>query len=283
MTGMIKIVAGIVLYNPDLDRLFENVSTIYDQVDMLVLINNGSTNYNEVLNLFDNYEHIHFIDKHVNEGIASALSEILLYAKTNNYDWALTLDQDSVCKEGLIYEYKSFITSYSDIDNVGIITCNIIDRNFQIPSSFDADVKYIEIRQAITSGQLIQVSKYERTDGFDKKLFIDSVDFDLCINMRLHGYKIIRINFDGLIHEVGKGKNVSLLGKEYITYNHPPFRQYYIARNHLYLARKYPSEISQIKEAIREIRAQILIMIFEDNKINKLAARWKGIKDIRKM
>ena len=37
------IIAGIVLYNPDISRLKENISAIRPQVDKVVLIENGSS------------------------------------------------------------------------------------------------------------------------------------------------------------------------------------------------------------------------------------------------
>ena len=37
------IIAGIVLYNPDICRLKENISAIRPQVDKIVLIENGSS------------------------------------------------------------------------------------------------------------------------------------------------------------------------------------------------------------------------------------------------
>ena len=39
-----KYIAGIVLYNPDLGRLKENIESICKQVDKVILIDNGSDN-----------------------------------------------------------------------------------------------------------------------------------------------------------------------------------------------------------------------------------------------
>lgn len=39
-----KIVAGIILYNPDIDRLMDNISAISPQVESIIIIDNNSIN-----------------------------------------------------------------------------------------------------------------------------------------------------------------------------------------------------------------------------------------------
>ena len=45
---MEEIFAGIVLYNPDIERLKENVEHISGQVSKVVFVNNGSNNTQEI-------------------------------------------------------------------------------------------------------------------------------------------------------------------------------------------------------------------------------------------
>lgn len=274
-----KLMTGIVLFNPEIERLKENIDAIYNQVNMVLLVNNGSDNLDKVEELVKDYDRIIIQDNGSNLGIATALKEIMDYAIAQEYDWVLTLDQDSVCQPDLIKTYLK----YCEFDKTGILTCNIVDRNFTIETGFAEGNEYREVPQCITSGSLISVLAYRQTDGFDEKLFIDSVDFDICINMRLHGFKIIKINYDGILHEVGHGKNVKLLFKNYIAYNHSPFRQYYMARNHRYLVMKYPNQFSGVKEMIREIRAEIIILFYEKDKIEKLKSRWKGLREAKNL
>lgn len=274
-----KVMAGIVLFNPDIKRLKENIDAIYEQVDLVLLVNNGSDNIDVVRDMIADCGKITVLDNGSNLGIATALKRIMRYAEKWEYDWVLTLDQDSVCQPGLINAY----TLYYGLDSVGILTCNIVDRNFSISSGFTEGQEYREVSQCITSASLIKVEAYRQTDGFDEKLFIDSVDFDICINMRCHGYKIYKINYDGVLHEVGHGRNVKFLFKDYISYNHSPFRQYYMARNHRYLVMKYPDQFSKLKEWIREIRSEAIILFYEEDKIKKLRSRWKGLLDAKKI
>lgn len=97
-----KTLAGIVLFNPDVDRLKENVNAIIQQVDDLILIDNGSGNINEVKAIHFHDKKYTIIENGNNLGIATALGQIMEYGIQYGYDWVLTLDQDSVCRPGLI-------------------------------------------------------------------------------------------------------------------------------------------------------------------------------------
>lgn len=274
-----KIMAGIVLYNPNIERLIENIQAIITQVDHVVMVDNCSENFPSVCSTFAHYDNISYINNTSNYGIAFALKQIMEYGQTCNFDWVLTLDQDSVCQPGLINEYLK----WANLDKVGILTCNIIDRSFIQETGFDNSTLWRAVKQCITSASLINTLAYSNTDGFNERLFIDSVDFDMRINMRLYGYRIIKINFNGLYHEVGHGRNVKLLTKDYIIYNHSPFRHYYMARNHWFLLEKYPKEFSRPKEMMRELRDELLVLIYEKQKFSKLKSRWKGLLEAKKI
>lgn len=273
-----NILAGIVSYNPDLTRLYENIQAIINQVDKVVIVDNGSDNYKILKKQIEFNEKIEIISNVDNLGIAKALNQIMSFAKNNNYNWVLTLDQDSVCSCNLIEKY----TEYINLPKVGILTCNIIDRNFSIKGN-NSDKEYTEVDFCITSASFMNVNAFYKTAGYDEKLFIDYVDFDICIQIRRANYMIYKINFDGLLHEVGKGKNVNLLWREYQTYNHSPFRQYFSARNSFYLAKKYTDEFNFLRVLTHEFRVSLLIFLYEDNRLKKLKARFQGILDYRKM
>ena len=268
-----KILAGIVLFNPDIVRLRQNVAAILSQVDTVICIDNGSSNLNTVKTGLP--ADIIYIENGRNLGIAAALNKILNYAAVHDYDWFLTLDQDSVCEPRLIENYKKYTT----LPSVAMLSCNIIDRNFVAKAKQDAEYQPIEINECITSASFCKTEMIKAVGGFDEKMFIDSVDFDICMNLRKHGFRIYKIPFIGLLHEVGRGKNVRLLWKTRVVYNHSVLRNYYIARNHIYMAKKYPQDLSMIKTILKELERDILIILYETDKMSKLKARWQGIKD----
>ena len=274
-----RVIAGIVTYNPDLERLIENLSAICCQVDDVIIVDNGSSNAENVKTAIGKYTNVQFLRNKKNLGVATALWQILNYATTNSFDWVLTLDQDSVSCDNIVEEYLK----YSNYENLGLMTCNISDRNFDVTKVSQRTSEVIEIKDCITSGSFMNVRAYNSTEGFDKRLFIDSVDIDMCYKLRENGYKIIRIPYDGLLHEVGKGRNVSFFGKSYIVYNHNPLRHYYMARNQRYLVKRYPKELNSFKESIREIRTWVLIMLYESKKIKKICCRIKGLQNAKQL
>lgn len=48
-----KVAAIIITYNPDLTILRESYTSLYKQVDKIILIDNNSTNYQELKKLFE--------------------------------------------------------------------------------------------------------------------------------------------------------------------------------------------------------------------------------------
>ena len=70
---MNDIIAGIVLYNPDITRLEENIVAVYPQVKKIIVFNNGSKNKESILNLVGQYkEKIVMISSRSNKRIAYA-------------------------------------------------------------------------------------------------------------------------------------------------------------------------------------------------------------------
>jgi len=54
-----KVCAGIVLYNPSLDRLKENIKSIYNQVEEVFVVDNASNNLMEIKKYFQNIKDVY--------------------------------------------------------------------------------------------------------------------------------------------------------------------------------------------------------------------------------
>lgn len=59
-----KIVAGIILYNPDIDRLMDNISAISPQVESIIIIDNNSINIIEFEEKLTRNNKIKLVKKH---------------------------------------------------------------------------------------------------------------------------------------------------------------------------------------------------------------------------
>ena len=274
--GMPKILVGIITYEPNIIRFAENIREIAKQIDDIVVVDNNSSNIEEIKKIYNK-----IIKNASNVGVAKALIQIMEYANEHGYDWVLTLDQDSVVMHDLIEKYKSYIENYVD-KSVAILTCLIKDRNFSDIQNEEQATDFIEVPYCITSGMLCNVQKYFKTSGYDETFFIDCVDFDLCYTFREFGYKIVRLNFIGLLHEVGCGKNIRILGKDFIVYNESPYRIFYITRNYIKLYKKHRKSISLLELTKKELFMFIRIIFFESNKLERLYYFFKGILTIDK-
>lgn len=273
-----KVIAGIVLYNPDIERLKENISAVESQVDEIIFFDNGSKNIADIKGIVNNLSSKFVLLTSLNNiGIAQALNEIARNAIKNKYKWLLTLDQDSVVYPHLVDQYKKLLS----LPHLGQLSCKRIDRNIESiekdeVSAYDCNVK--EVKYCITSGTLINLEALKKIKGFDGKLFIDWVDNEVCCALRKAGYKTYELNYKGLLQEMGKATYTIFFGKKVYTPNYPAFRYFYNARNSIYTARKYPNEENMYLRILQQCRVQIHIIIFEKNKFKKISSIARGIQ-----
>ena len=271
------IVAGITLFQPDLMRLKENIDAIIDQVDEVVCIDNGSDNILGIKELLEKYEKISLVENGENVGIAKALNQMYIYAKENGHEWILTLDQDSVCPDNLIAEYKKHLS----IEKLGMLCPLVDDRNYVNIEAQNGDIE--EVPRCITSASLVPLKIWDSVGGFLEELFIDFVDHDFCAKLQEEGYKIIRVNAVHLLHEIGNGKDHKFAGLKITTLNHGAFRKYYMARNWYYYIKAHKDVLDVKTEWVKYYFFFIKTMLFEDNKREKWKAMVKGNKDAKEL
>jgi rhamnosyltransferase len=266
-----NIYAGIITFNPNLIRLEDNIKAIIDQVDQIIIVDNNSDNKEQIIKLcLNNSVKIIQLDK--NYGIAYALNRLFRHYIINKNDWVLTLDQDSICPSNMISTYKKYIDN-----NVGIICPTIYDINRNNVIEQDNNV-FIE-KRCITSGSLTSVKAYYFIDGFDEKMFIDGVDFDFCDRLLNNNFTILRCGDVILKHEIGKITIRKFLWLDVIVRSHSAFRKYYIAKNIIYLDKKNKYHLYPFVTLLREIKLLLIVILYEDDKINKIKRIVYGIID----
>lgn len=273
-----KVAAGIVLYNPDIKRLNSNINAIASQVDEIILFDNGSNNIEQVSNYLKhkiiNYK---LLKSNTNLGIAGALNKVCKFAIEQGYNWILTLDQDTVVYKDLIVKYMKYIS----LPNIGQLSCVYKDRNSaKLKDKISADVA--EVKECITSGALLNLKALEDVGGFDEKMFIDYVDFDLCYSLREKEYKTYRINYIGMLHEIGNITTVKFFNKKIEIFNQSTFRHYYRCRNFFLFVKRY--KLCTLSYALYiQFKELIKVILYENHKFPKVKVMIKGIHDGMKM
>lgn len=270
-----RICAGIVTFNPDISLLSKNIEAIIPQVEKVFLFDNGSNNFLEIKNSFLDKENIFLIANEENKGIAYALNQLCKKAYEEEFDYIVTLDQDSICDE------KCVINLQSKIENdIGIVCPRIdfiYDDDFTI-STKSEDGK--EIEACITSGSLTLLNAWKAVNGFDEWMFIDHVDDDFCMRLRLGGYRIVRSNKAVLYQRAGEMKYRKLIfGKRLRLFGYSPFRVYYITRNTIYFIRKYWCKINKVKELTKFVYSTGRMFLFEKNRFKVLPSFVRGFCD----
>lgn len=259
--------AGIVLFNPDINRLKENISAVIVQCAHVYLVDNGSNNIDEVKKLLNQYNNskVSVLCNMENQGISKALNQLASEAQKGGFDWILTLDQDSVAPSNIIEEFEKYTNNL----NTGMLCPVICDRNKGVV--VEAKDNYKEIDECITSGSLLNIKAWRKIGGFDESMFIDGVDFDICYRLRKNGYKILCIQSVVLLHELGRIVYHRFIFWKVLVKNHSAFRKFYIARNTVYLARKEHTNI--IKAILQNVKLFLIVVCYEDDK-------WKKSKKI---
>lgn len=241
---MPRILAVVVLYFPARPTK-EIIEGIRDEVDHVLVVDNTDNNI----------------------GVAAALNLGLKKAVAEHYDWLLTMDQDSTFEHGSLSKLRKI--AFGSEKTVGWVA------PFHRTQKTKREVRHTvdEVRFAMTSGSMLRVN----TVGyFEEKLFIDSIDNEYCLRLRKNGYTILRVNDAVLNHQLGTLKK-NWLG--FSTIVHPASRRYYITRNMLYVMRKYPEfRLFGSKELVKSL---VLIILVEDDKVDKLRAMIKGFRTSR--
>lgn len=271
------IYAGIVTYNPNIDRLRLNIESIKPQVHGVIVVDNNSANKEDIISLC-NAETVQLVLNDENKGIAFALNTLMQIAMEKGAAWCVTLDQDSQCPSNLISTACEII----DCDNIGQIVPCIREHNTKEVPALDTEFNgeaFQEVKKSITSAAITNVDAWSRLGGFDNELFIDYVDYDYALRLRLAGYRIIRMNEVYLDHELGDSEYRHFLFLKVRVANHSAFRRFYICRNIVIYIRRYHKHINVIAEILRLVKTIMLAVLYEKDKRNKLIAAMRGIKE----
>lgn len=242
-----KISTIIVTYNPDINRFKKVVYALNNQIDKLILVDNGSTNSNKILNVLENKN---FKTKYVllkqNLGLAKGLNMgIRLLEKS---DFVLTLDQDTIIKKNAI---ETIINDYKKLDKriqkkTAIIHLNyekmrsrLIDRFvfkslILDKSEFKHNKNYYKnffpVKFVIQSGMLIKFMVIKKFK-FNEALFIDQIDREYCSKITRGGFIILKSKKILARHRLGIGIRIN---NQIIRYENKA-RLYYFTRNSAYL------------------------------------------------
>ncbi|MCZ6703360.1 MAG: glycosyltransferase [Ignavibacteria bacterium] len=282
MTDSAKInnplVAGIViLYNPD-ESVVTNIYSYHDQIKELVAFDNSDCPDDRIISVIKSLPNVHYYTENRNIGIGYALNYGAHWALRNGYDYLLTMDQDSFTSSDMI---NIMLNSSESIDKKGIIV-PFYENKFNTDKQKQNTVS--EIPFARTSGNLLNLSVFEKAGKFKENYFIDYVDLEYCMRLRINGYKIIQVQDAVLYHNEGDLEKKKFIFTDVYPWNYHPRRWFYKIRNLLYLEDEYKQHYPRFfrREKIKYLKQFVKIFFYEKNKLSKITNAIKGYKAYKK-
>lgn len=231
---MTRLSAVVVLYNPDLDEVEKNVISYLPYVEKLFCIDNSETNKTEKSWLIDGSNlKVKYLPNKKNLGIAAALNIGYQEAIKEDYEWILTMDQDSSFSEEAITNYLAHFRESKTNAKNGILC--------PVTKEFNIEDMTVFGSHSITSGSICNLKMYAEIGGFDEKLFIDEVDADFSLKTELAGFTVTKFTDVFLNHKLGTKRRSGIFNLFFCKERtiHSPFRIYYMVRNYFYIRKKY--------------------------------------------
>lgn len=236
-----KVIAIIVLYNPEREKVIDNLKSVFNQVDKVCLIDNSSDS-NDYLGI--EFSEAIYYPQFQNLGIAAAQNVGLKYAIENQYDFVLFSDPDSVIPNQAV---MSLMDTYQRLTNegyhVGAVGSTAYSESTNLPYHIkDCFIKKIdnqgvtEVSYTMNSISLIPLKLFNKVGLMDESLFIDGVDDEWC----WRAAKVTGCRFfidDNVIIKHNLGRSGGKIGKRTISIASPK-RLYYQYRNYIWLKKR---------------------------------------------
>ena len=252
-------------YNPEIELLRKVVNAAMQNVDYVLIVDNGSQNRNEIDMLRTSKADIVHLPR--NLGVeALNIGFKLLKSKC---EWILILDDDSVIQPGAVQEilnkYNNLpekvrgrvaVISISDLESISLTLKHKLKNlpREALIAHFDA---------VIFSGAMIKSEVIEKYNLYiDKELFLDHADTDFFTRLRKFGCLTVLYTKPLLQHRLGTPLSKPInLGFYVIKSTTKPHRLYYIARNATYLLLR--GRITIVQWLLSIIRFSIPLLLQE--------------------
>ncbi len=231
-----------------------------------------------------------------NTGVGGGYADGLSYAALQKkYDWIWLLDQDSVPREDALERLLQGLDLAAIRDeSIGILASlpvhpetkkvysGLLWRNGwrRAPDPTQQPVSFVDA--VISSGSLIRREAIEMAGLPRADFFMDFVDFEHCLRLRRHGYKIAMIRDSVLDHAIGTPRRVPFFLGSWAWLDHVPWREYYKTRNEVFtIWTYYPGVVSKYSVIRRLARHALGILFFGKSKGRCLKMMYLGTVDGR--
>jgi len=265
------ICAVIVTYNigKEIHRCF---NSIRGQVGHILIIDNASDEVTrQELATLAPCDATTLILNERNEGIAHAFNQAVQWARSNAFQWILTLDHDSEATPGMVDKLASTYAALErhGIQNVGVIGANPFDQNTQVFRQYrprDEGGMPLEEEEVISSGSLIPLRVIDVVGPFNEDLFIYCVDTEFCMRLVRHGFRVYVCTEAVLLHREGFRRRHRFLWRHAIHDHYGKVARYYIARNTIHMLKQHPLDLAEIYWLVRwNLKIHVKVLLYDQD------------------
>jgi len=257
MSKEFSIASLTVAYNGGevLERHLDALRRQTQKIDEIVVVNNASTD--DTLDLLAaKFPEVTVLNLSTNGGVGGGFAAGLDYAAiTKKYDWVWLFDQDSVpAADGLELLLAGLQHLHGDAASIAILapvsadpetkmTCPGLSwqggRIVKISTDSNRPITLVDL--VISSGSLVRREALAAVGLPRADFFMDFVDYEHCLRLRRHGFKIAVVRDSHLDHVLGAPTTFNILGHTTHWTDHAPWRIYYMTRNEVFTIWQYYS------------------------------------------
>lgn len=241
------VVAGVVVYRPELEKLVSLVNSTLPQVSSCVLVINEAPDDLPAQLARQGVEvrSLVFVSMGYNRGVATAQNAGIAAAREARATHVLLLDQDSVPATDMVLK---FLEALENNPNAAAVGPRYIDSRQENPPPFTCinglrltrcgcvtESLVVRVDYLISSGCLIPLHIVDRIGGMRDELFIDYIDVEWGLRARRHGFESYGVCAAKMQHNLGDYPLKFFSRKIPL---HSPLRHYFHFRNAILLYRE---------------------------------------------
>lgn len=292
-----KITAIVTCYFPKSEELIPLIKSIFNQVESIILVNNGGLSLSMIPDTLKTKIEVLF--PNANLGTAGGYNLGCKRAWTNHSSHVLLLDQDSECDPNMVkhllnlelflikknskvavvgpyYVCKSNNQPAPFIQHEGLRIHRIFESESNLPLTNEG-LSYTPCSYVISSGSLISCQAWQDIGETNDDLFLDFTDIEWGLRSTAMGYQCYGSFAAKMYHIIGD-RQMNLLGRKISL--HSPLRHYYAFRNCVWLAKQNYVPVGIRFNYLIKLPPKLLIYSwFSSQPIQQLKSMLLGLKD----
>jgi rhamnosyltransferase len=289
MSQLNKIVAVVVTYHPELGVLFALLDTLAEQVNSVVIVDNGSDNSLPALLRARAKAGEHVIPLNSNRGVAAAQNTGIIWARQQGADYIILFDQDSGPAPDMIERlHEVAVKKTTEGIPLAAVGPRYLDERQDNPPPF-IKVKGLKVERQpcscpdavaevdylIASGCLMPMTALDKVGGMREEFFIDYVDIEWGLRAKHFGLQSFGACAAAMRHDLGD-EPIAFLGRKIPL--HSPLRHYYHFRNAVWMYRQtWPPLQWKIADGLRLLLKYGFYTLFAKPRLRHLKMMSLGI------